>query len=106
MMLEQVIDFVTRSFTLDTAGWLVLLSFAAAGYTLIALMLEDHGAAILGAPMLLVGSATGYRAMLELGIQVAPDKLMNMAIGMAGCMLISGLLLVFLLWSWNASMGR
>lgn len=106
MILEQAMDFAARSFALDIAGWLVLISFAAAGYTLIALMLDDQATAMLGTPILVFGSAMGFRALTDIGIQLAPDKLMNMSIGMALCMLLSGVLFVVALWSWNATMAR
>ena len=104
--LDYVMTFVTNSFALDTAGWLVLIAFAGAGYTLLAVMLGDHGPALLGAPVLVCGTAFGNRALSELGVQLAGDKLMNMAVGMAASMLLSAVLLVLILWSWSASLAR
>ena len=101
-----VLDFIVRSFELDMGGWLVLLAFGGAGYTLISQMLGDQGSAMLGAPILVLGGAIGNRAFSEIGIQLASDKLVNMTIGMAAGMFVGSLLMVLVMWSWNATMAR
>jgi len=104
--LEAALEFVTQSFQLDMGGWVTLIAFAVIGYTLIALMLDDHLSALLGSPLLVAGTALGNRALSELGVQLASDKVINMVIGMASCMLASGVLFVLILWVWSTSMAR
>ena len=105
-MLEGVFDFFARCFELKTAGWFVLFAFTGLGYTLIAVMLGDQGSALLGTPILALGAAVGNAAFADLGIQSSADPLVNMTVGMAAGMMVGAGLMVGLLWSWNASMGR
>lgn len=105
-MLDVVMDFFSRCFELKMGGWFVLLVFTGAGYTLIALMLGDHGSALLGAPVLAFGAAVGNVVVSDLGVQTSADPLVNMTVGMAAGMMVGAAVVVLFLWSWNASTGR
>ena len=101
----MVIDFLVRSFELDFGGWLVLWAFGGFGYVLLSQML-DHGTALLGTPILVVSAAAGNLGLAMAGVQMASDKILNMTVGMAAGMFAGAILLVAILWSWNASLAR
>jgi hypothetical protein len=99
-------EFLARCFELDQASWAVLMILSGAGYVLLSQMIGEHGPAVLGKPILAVCAAIGNRAIVDMGLVAASDKVMNMVVGMTGGMLIGAIFLVGLLWSWNATMAR
>lgn len=99
-------EFLARCFELDQASWAVLMILCGAGYVLLSQMMGEHGPAVLGTPILAVCATVGNRAIVDLGLVAASDKVMNMVVGMTGGMLIGAFLVVGLLWSWNAAMAR
>ncbi len=101
-----MMDFLARCFELDTASWMVLVMLCAAGYVLLSQMMGEHGPAVLGTPILALCATIANRAMSDVGVVAANDKVMNMVVGMTGGMLVGAFLLVGLLWSWNTVMAR
>lgn len=99
-------EFLARCFELDQSSWAVLLMLCGAGYALLSQMLGEHAPAVMGTPILAVCAAVGSRAIVDLGLVAADDKVMNMVVGMTGGMLIGAFLVVGLLWAWNAAMAR
>lgn len=101
-----MVEFMQRCFELDMAGWIVLGAIGAAGYTLISQMLGDHMSAVIGAPILMLGAAIGNASMADLGVVSTSDKVLNMSISMTGGMLAGAIVVVAVLWGWNALMAR
>ncbi len=102
----MVMDFLARCFELDFPSWCVLVMLCGAGYVLLSQMMGEHGPALLGTPILAVSAAIGNRAIVDLGLIVASDKVMSMVVGMTAGMLVGAFLVVGILWSWNATMAR
>lgn len=102
----MIMDFLARCFELDSAGWSVLMMLCGAGYVLLSQMMGEHSPALLGTPIFALCAAIGNRAIVDLGLVAASDKIMNMVVGMTAGMLVGAFLVVGLLWSWNAAMAR
>lgn len=101
-----VMDFLVRCFELDFQSWCVLVMLCGAGYVLLSQMTGEHGPALLGTPILAVFATMGNRAIVDLGLVAASDKVMNMVVGMTAGMLVGAFVVVGILWSWNATMAR
>jgi hypothetical protein len=101
-----MLDFLEAAFKLNNAQWSILLMMCGAGYVIIAQVMDSHGPAMIGFPILVTGAACGQYALTMLGIQLAEDKIVNGSIGMGSGMFAATFLLIVILWAATSITSR
>lgn len=101
-----MMDFLARCFVLDFSGWVVLMFLVGTGYTLLSQMLGEQMPALLGSPILVLSAVIGNQVIADVGVISVNDKVMNMVVGMTAGMMLGGVLVVIVLWGYNAMLSR
>ncbi len=101
-----MLDFIERAFVLGSAGWFLLITLGICAYTLISQMLDDHLQAMIGTPILMIGSALGHQLLKEQGVSLSSDKVISMGVGFMIGLVATAVLLVSCALVVNTLRGR
>jgi hypothetical protein len=103
---DVMLEFIERAFVLGSAGWFLLITLGICAYTLISQMLDDHLQAMIGTPILMIGSALGHQLLKEQGISLSSDKVISMGVGFMIGLVATAVLLVSCALVVNTLRGR
>jgi hypothetical protein len=103
---DVMLDFIERAFVLGSAGWFLLITLGICAYTLISQMLDDHLQAMIGTPILMIGSALGHQLLKEQGVSLSSDKVISMGVGFMIGLVATAVLLVSCALVVNTLRGR
>src|SRR5262245_40186836 len=101
-----MLEFIERSFVLDTTGWFVLSCIGFAAFIIVSQMFDDMAAAIICTPILVLWADIGNQSLRELCMHTAYVKAINTGVGMSAGLLATSIVLVTVLWTLNVCRAR